>query len=89
LAIIGSPVSVMRAAVDDLQEELGARTHLENPRVAWHDERTWISVIIDESAFDALSAGEVLAEEVFEAFTAVVGNFEYFRVEVIEVVQQK
>lgn len=38
LALIGSPIDIIRSAVPDLQEELAMRPHFQNPSVYWESE---------------------------------------------------
>jgi hypothetical protein len=83
LALVGSPMDVMRAVVSDLREELGMRPHLKDPRVLWDDQEEHVLVDVDTEEFDPDRAAATIAEEVFEATMAVLGEFERFRVDIL------
>jgi hypothetical protein len=89
IAFVGSPEESFREIVGDFQEQLDLRLHLGNPRVHWHPERQQMMVEIDSAVdatrFSVEQGANAVAEEVTEAVFAVLGDFERFRVEIVEI----
>jgi len=85
LAVVGAPSHVIQAAVPDLQEELCQRDYLRSPRVAWdpHLQRTIVDV--EDRGYDPQRTAEGMAEEVFEITTGVLGDFESFHIDILDV----
>lgn len=84
-ALRGSPMSVIERAVPDLREELEARIHLCNPRVAWNSRANCVIIEVEEEAVAPQSAGGSVYDDVLESACAVLGTFEFIRVEILNV----
>jgi hypothetical protein len=83
LALVGSPPEVMRQAVPDLQEELNWRDYLLNPRVIWDAGEARIVVEVVEIGRELQQTADYMAEELCEIASATLGDFDYFRVEIL------
>ena len=84
-ALLGSPTSVIESAVPDLQEELEARTYLRNPRITWDSNADRAIVEVEDEAPTPQGAGGSVYDEIFESACAVLGDFEFFRVEILNI----
>lgn len=83
LAVVIRPENVARETVLELQKELELRPHLLNPRVSWEAETDKIIVEIVDEGIDAQQVSNGLAEEVWEATAAIMGDFNTMHVEIL------
>lgn len=84
-ALMGSPPEIIQAVVPSLQEELEARPHWREPKVAWEAETERVIIEVDHVAQTAEQAAGGVYEEIFEAANAVLEEFETIRVEVLHI----
>ena len=87
LALVVTPVEEGRRVLPDLQEELEARSHLGSPTVRWDGLAQHVIVAVLDTNLDAEQAGATMAEELFEAASAVLAGFDTMRVEILDVTE--
>lgn len=85
VALLGSPPSEIESGVPDLRDELGARSYMRNPRVTWDSDADRVIVEVEVESPTPQAAGGGVHDEVFESACAVLGDFEFFRVEILNV----
>jgi len=85
LAVVGAPSHVIQAVVPDLREELRQRDYLRAPRVAWDPQTQWTIVDVEDQGYDPQRTAEDMAEELFEITASVLGDFESFHIDILDV----
>lgn len=85
LALVGEPERAIQAVVADLQEELDLRGFSERPRVRWDDRSRCVIVEVEHENSAPQSAGQTMYEEIFGVANAVLGPYEWMRVDILEV----
>ena len=83
-----TPVNSSDKLLEDLKEVLDQRKHLNDPKVWWDEEKKLIFIEVGFDVPDRDIAEKQLNEEVFEVASAVIENFETFKVNVVNGDQQ-
>ena len=83
LAVVIRPERVAQETVRELQKELELRPHLLKPCVSWEAETDKIIVEMADEGIDAQQVANGLAEEVWEATAAIMGDFQTMHVEIL------
>lgn len=84
LAIAGVFSENTSEIVKDLQDELGMRPHLRNPKVHWEPEINKVTVQVDIEGLTYNSASKQMAEELFEVACAVLSEIDGMSIEIMD-----
>jgi hypothetical protein len=84
LAVMGIAQEEALKAVQDLQDELDARSHLRDPKVFWETETKQVIVQVDAPGLTPASAAGQMAEELFEVACAVLEETDGMQIKILE-----
>ena len=87
LALVVTPAEEARRVVPDLQEQLDVRSYLGSPRVLWDEHTQHVIVEVRDKNLDAERAAQLMSEELFEAATAVLNEFDTMHIEILDVTE--
>jgi len=85
LALVGSPHDVIQASIHELIQEISYRDYLKIHRVYWEADTQRVILEVEDQGHDSEQTAKNVAEEIFEISAGTLGDYEKFRIDILDV----